>query len=251
MSGFAEVESTWAARLGDLRNVVRQHLVRAQLREHLDGVHSVLDVGCGQGTQAVELAADGREVVGVDPSTELLALAGQAAQARDCSLATLQGTIDDLGRLLRARTFDLVCAHGLLMYLPDAAAAVRQLADRVSPRGLLSLTVRNGDALAYRPGIRGDWQAAIQAFDADTYTNELGAQARAHRLEDVLGWCRELGLTVEAWYGVRVFTDGVDPETPPDESTLALCLKAEREAGRRDPYRRLASPIHVVARAPR
>lgn len=249
MSGFAEVETTWAARLGNLRNVVRQHLVRTQLRQHLDGVDTVLDVGCGQGTQAVELAAGGRHVVGVDPSADLLARADQAALARGCSVSTMQGSIDDLDQLLLGRTFDLVCAHGLLMYLPDAQTALRQLTRRVRPGGLLSFTVRNGDALAYRPGIRGDWEATLRALDAHTYTNELGAQASAHRLEDVISWCRQLALTVEAWYGIRVFTDGVDPEALPDESTLALCLKAEEEAGRRDPYRRLASQIHVMARA--
>lgn len=248
MSRFADVESAWTSRLGNLRNVVRQHLVRTQLREHLDGVNSVLDVGCGQGTQAIELAVHGLQVVGVDPSAELLAQADQAALARGCDLTTFQGEIDDLERLVPGRTFDLVCAHGLLMYLPDAEAAVRQLAERASRGGLLSFTVRNGDALAYRPGIRGDWAAALQSLDAKTYTNELGAQATAHRLEKVHGWCRALGLTVEAWYGVRVFTDGIDADRLPDE-TLAACLKAEEEAGQRDPYRHLASQYHILARA--
>jgi hypothetical protein len=58
-------------------------------------------------------------------------------------------------------------------------------------------------------------------------------------------------LTVDAWYGVRVFTDGVTPETLPDDDTLELCLRAEEEAGRSDPYRRLASQLHIVAHAPR
>lgn len=249
MSGFTEVETSWAARLGNLRNVVRQHLVRTQLHQHLDGVGTVLDVGCGQGTQAIELAARGHQVVGVDPSAELLRQADQAARSRRCTISTMQGTIDDLDRLFPGRTFDLICAHGLLMYLPYAKAAVHRLAARMGPSALLSFTVRNGDALAYRPGIRGDWEAALRAFDDDTYTNELGAQASAHRLDDALTWCRDMGLTVEAWYGVRVFTDGVDPEALPDDSTLALCLKAEEEAGRRDPYRRLASQIHIIARA--
>lgn len=248
MSGFADVESTWAARLGNLRNVVRQHLVRTQLHQHLDGVNTVLDVGCGQGTQAIELAVRGLQVIGIDPSAELLAQADQAARARSCNVTTFQGGIDDVEQFLPGRSFDLVCAHGLLMYLPDAQAAVRQLTERASPGGLLSFTVRNGDALAFRPGIRGDWEAALQALDADSYTNELGAQASAHRLEDVRGWCRDLGLTIEAWYGVRVFTDGVDPDTLPDNTTLAACLKAEKEAGRRDPYRQLASQLHVLAR---
>ncbi|MBW9215577.1 methyltransferase domain-containing protein [Mumia sp. zg.B53] len=249
MSGFADVETTWASRLGSLRNVVRQSLVRTQIHEHLEGVETVLDVGCGQGTQAIELAARGLEVTGVDPSVDLLALAEQAAEVRAVDVSMLRGTIDDLDDLLPGRTFDLVCAHGLLMYLPDPEKAVRQLAQRVAPGGVVSFTVRNGEALAYRPGVRGDWEAALRAFGADTYTNELGVRAAAHRLEEALAWCRGVGCEVEAWYGVRVFTDGVDPDTRPDDRTLAACLKVEEEAGRRDPYRRLASQLHIIARA--
>jgi 2-polyprenyl-3-methyl-5-hydroxy-6-metoxy-1,4-benzoquinol methylase len=59
MSAFSEVEDVWSARLGNLRSVVRQHVIREQLHAHLGGVATVLDVGCGQGTQAIELAARG------------------------------------------------------------------------------------------------------------------------------------------------------------------------------------------------
>lgn len=250
MSTFDEVATTWTARLGNLRNVVRQHLIRHQLQAHLTGVRTVLDVGCGQGTQAVELAATGRRVTGVDPSLDLLTRAREAAAANDCELSLLQGTLEDLEQLLGDRDFDLVCAHGLLMYLPDGAAAVRQLAARVRPGGLLSFTVRNGDALAFRPGIRGDWGAALAAFESSGYVNELGADATAHRLDDVLAWCTDSDLDVEAWYGVRVFTDPVDPDAVPHPGSLADCLAAEVEAGQRDPYRRLASQLHILARSP-
>lgn len=249
MGGFSDAEATWAARLGSLRNVVRQHLIRTQLQQHLEGVGTVLDVGCGQATQAVHLAADGRHVTGVDPSADLLARAQAAAADRGCRLSTRQGTIEDLEWLFPQQAFDLVCAHGVLMYLPSAQAGFAQLAARVRAGGLLSLTVRNGDALAWRPGVRGDWAAALDAFDATTYVNELGVHASAHRLADVRAWCREHGLTVEAWYGVRVFTDAAQATAMPEEQSLAQCLRAEEEAGRRDPYRRLASQLHVLARA--
>ncbi len=51
-----------ARRLGRLRDVVRQELVAAQLREVLPAGAPlrVLDVGCGQGTQALALARAGR-----------------------------------------------------------------------------------------------------------------------------------------------------------------------------------------------
>jgi 2-polyprenyl-3-methyl-5-hydroxy-6-metoxy-1,4-benzoquinol methylase len=159
VSNFADVEATWAARLGSLRNVVRQHLIRSQLRVHLDGITTVLDVGCGQGTQAIELAVAGRLVVGVDPSAALLALADEAAVRQGRSLLTLQGTVDDLQHLLPGKTFDLVCAHGLLMYVPSAQAAVELLRAQVAPGGLLSFTVRNGDA---SPTAQGSAATGVQ-----------------------------------------------------------------------------------------
>lgn len=243
MSSFDAVERVWADRLGNLRNTVRQHLVRTQLHAHLDGVTTALDVGCGQGTQAIELAARGIEVTGVDPSLDLLDL------LRGTAVETIHGELADLDDLLGDRRFDLVCCHGVLMYLPDARAAVADLASRARPGGLVSFTVRNGDALAFRPGFRGDWRAALDAFDATTYVNELGAAARAHRIDEVLGWCEELGLAVEQWYGVRVLTDARPVDELPDPADLQDCLAAEVEACRRDPYRRLASQLHVIARA--
>ena len=184
----------------------------------------------------------------VDPSADLLAQMTTQADLGGWVVEALQGTLEEVGSLVTDRTFDLVCAHGLLMYLPDAAEALALLAERVRPGGCLSFTFRNGDALAYRPGLRGQWREALSAFESESYVNELGATASAHRLEDALHWCGEVGLTVERWYGVRVFTDGRPADEVPDPATLADCLAAELEAGRRDPYRRLGSQIHIVAR---
>ncbi|MEU0314208.1 methyltransferase domain-containing protein [Nocardioides sp. NPDC006273] len=249
MTSFGTVESIWTDRLGSLRNVVRQRVIAAQLSEHLGAVSTALDVGCGQGTQAVLLAAGGLQVTGVDPSSDLLQRLDEAADAAGVEVRTLAGTLDDLDALLPDEQFDLVCAHGLLMYLPGPEAALPALAKQIRPGGLLSFTMRNGDALALRPGLRGQWAKALAAFDDMTYVNELGADAEAHRLEDVLGWCERAGLSVEAWYGVRVFTDGREAAEAPDPDTLQECLAAEVEAGRRDPYRRVGSQIHIIARA--
>lgn len=248
MTSFDAVENVWFARLGSLRNIVRQHAIREQLRGHIDGVETVLDVGCGQGTQALELARRGHRVTGVDPSAELLAQMTGQANEQGSAIEALQGTLDDVGDLVEGRTFDLVCAHGLLMYLPDAAEALAALAGRVRSGGLLSFTFRNGDALAYRPGLRGQWQEALSAFESAAYVNELGANAHAHRLEDICRLCDQLGLTIEDWYGVRVLTDGLPADERPDPATLSDCLAVELEAGRRDPYRRFGSQIHVIGR---
>lgn len=248
---FSGFEPVWSAQLGSLRNLVRQHVMASQLGEHLSGVRTVLDVGCGQGTQALLLAARGLTVTGVDPSPALLAQLRADATHRGVPVETMVGEVASLDETLGDRSFDLVCAHGLLMYLDDAQAALRQLAARVAPGGRLSFTVRNGDALAYRPGIRGEFEAALSAMEATGYRNDLGIEAVAHTRSEVLDWCRALGLDIEAWYGVRVFTDGVSADASLDSVDLDACLAAEVEAGQRDPYRALGSMLHFVAKAPR
>ncbi len=67
----------WVAGLGRLRDLVRQEVLAAQLSEVLvnRGLSRgrVLDVGCGQGTQALLLARAGHEVTGLDITPDLLA----------------------------------------------------------------------------------------------------------------------------------------------------------------------------------
>jgi len=248
MNSFAAGENLWLERLGNLRNAVRQELIGRQLGEHVQDGSSVLDVGCGQGTQAIRLARHGCVVVGVDPSRELLERLTAAAVDARVQLEVHVGRIEELTAMLGERAFDVVCAHGLLMYLDDPDAALATLVARLAPGGQLSITFRNGAALAFRPGMRRQWWAAIEAFDAQTYVNELGIDAQAQRLEHVIGSLSRLGLAVEAWYGVRVFTEPASGDERVDPSDLDSLLRAEEEAGRRDPYRQLASQIHLIAR---
>lgn len=82
------------------------------------------------------------------------------------------------------------------------------LANRVSTKGILSLTSRNRQSLALRPGLRGQWREAIAAFDGKTYVNELGAHARADDLESVVNHLNGTGLGVVEWFGGRLFQRG-------------------------------------------
>ena len=59
-TGFTGAERNWQARLGKQSDVVRQELVARQLAAELPlPPVRIIDLGCGQGTQALRLARRG------------------------------------------------------------------------------------------------------------------------------------------------------------------------------------------------
>jgi hypothetical protein len=55
-------------------------------------------------------------------------------------------------------------------------------------------------------------------------------------------------LGIVRWYGVRVFNDAIPADMGvPGEEVLSSLLDAEERAGCSDPYRWVASQIHVIA----
>jgi S-adenosylmethionine-dependent methyltransferase len=248
VASFTPGEKPWIDRLGNLRNVVRQEVIARQIAHLARPGTVVLDVGCGQGTQALRLATAGCKVTAVDPSAELLDLCSEAAVANRLNIELIQGKIEDLRNLCGGRMFDLVCCHGLMMYLDDWVQAVRVLSERLTSGGRMSVTFRNGHAMAMRPGLRGDWAAALSAFDSTAYVNELGLPARANRRDEIEAALTSAGMRPVTWYGVRVLTDATTVDAPPPEpDSLALLLDAEEQAGALEPYKWIGSQLHVIA----
>jgi SAM-dependent methyltransferase len=212
----------------------------------------VLDIGCGQGTQALLLARRGHVVTGLDSSAQLLddfraALTAEPAEVGD-RVRLVQGEADAVTGLFAASSFDVVLCQGVLMYFADPGPLLDAIAQVVVPGGLVSLLVRNGDALAMRPGLLGDWDGVAEAFDGVAYRNRIGVDARADRLADLTAALVQRQLPVTRWYGVRVFTDTATSDAPlPDDATLDAIVRAEVRAGCTDPYRHVAALLHLIA----
>lgn len=227
-----------------------------QLDEQLSGRFPVgrrlriLDVGMGRGTQALRLARAGHRVTGLEADPALLStardnLALEPAGIRE-RVRLMQGDGRDTGVHFLPGSFDVVLCHGVLMYVAEPDALVAGLARMLAPGGLLSLLVRNADALAMRPALAGDWAGALGALDTDAYTDRLGLSVRADRLDALTATLAGIAAPLHAWYGVRVFTDNVpDDAPPPSEEELARAVALEDRAGRTDPYRRVAALLHL------
>jgi SAM-dependent methyltransferase len=237
-----------------VRDVVRQELVARQLDEQIAGRFPVgrrlrvLDVGMGRGTQTLRLARAGHQVTGLERDPAMIAaaretLAGEPEGIRE-RMRIMEGDGRDTGVHFRPGSFDVVLCHGVLMHVAEPDPVLAGLARMLAQGGLLSLVVRNGDALAMRPGLYGDWAGALAAFGTTAYRNRLGLDVRADRRAALTATLAGIGAPLHTWYGVGVFTDTApDGAAPPaDMETL---LAAEERAGRTDPYRGVAALLHL------
>lgn len=249
----ANASHVWRSVLGGLRDVIRQELVSRQLAEHLpERPLRVLDIGCGQGSQAVRLAQAGHRVTGVDPSPEMqglfkIACDEQPAQVRD-RIDFVDATGQQVADIFESGSFDLALCQGVVAYLSEGEndELLNALRSVLTPGGLLSLLTINGDALAMQPGLSGDWDTALQAFGkTDQITTRLGVRLRTFGRNDLLAWLGRHAFEEAAWYGVRVFTDRAGDTEPPQRITDLMAV--EEQAGKTDPYRSVAAFVHTVS----
>ena len=160
---FVAGQEPWLERLGNLRNVVRQEMVTRQLAAHLPrGPLRVLDVGAGQGTQALRLARLGHSVTAVEPDGRMRAAFEQAAAGltpEQREHVTLVAT--DLAGLASVTRADGIRRRHVPRRAHVPPREPRRGCDAwpagSAPGGIVSIAARNGDAMAWRPAGRHDW----------------------------------------------------------------------------------------------
>jgi S-adenosylmethionine-dependent methyltransferase len=248
---FAGLAAGYNSSGGTLRRVVRHELVDRALAEHLpDPPTRIVDVGGGAGQQSIRLARKGYEITILDPSREMLAEARRRLASEDVDVRRRVRRVEGEGErgqeALGGETFDAVLCHGVLMYLEDAWPMVEALSTLARPGGIVSVLTKNASALAARPALEGRYQDALSALKTDRDRGRLGVLTRGDTVEGLSEAFAEAGLTVESWYGVRVFTDHLGNALPGDD--LPEMLELEWEGGKKDPYRSVARLIHVVGR---
>ncbi|HEY4331581.1 MAG TPA: methyltransferase domain-containing protein, partial [Ilumatobacteraceae bacterium] len=97
------------------------------------GPASVLDAGCGTGRIAIELAARGFDVTGVDLDVDMVAAARRKAPE-------VSWSVEDLARMQLSRRFDLIAMPGNVMIYcepADRRLIVHNMAQHLLPGGLL------------------------------------------------------------------------------------------------------------------
>jgi SAM-dependent methyltransferase len=221
--------------------VVERVLVRAGLRPG----ELVLDLGSGTGSVAVRaagLVAPGGEVLGVDPSAEMIAIAEQRAAA-----SGLRGVTFRQGRGERIPaddgSFNVVLASLSLMYAIDRGATAREIARVLRPEGRLVAAVwaaaeecdivrfqQIAGRFAPAPPVAGVGPGSLA--DPSPFFRELaksGIEARAER--ETLGFSfPNFDLAWEVLAGVT--TAGLPPERQAEARAAVMAMWPEPEQPR-------------------
>lgn len=104
---------------------------------------TVLDAGCGPGVHSIRAAKAGCRVVAVDFSERMLAHASERARAAGVA-DQIEFHREDLTQLSFAdASFRHVFSWGVVIHIPDARAALENLARITAPGGRLGLQITN------------------------------------------------------------------------------------------------------------
>lgn len=252
-SRFESGAEKYAAYLATTEGRLRVDLAWENLRAFLPQcavgcspeLRRALDLGGGTGALAVRLAGFGFDVVVVDSSDAMLALAEQAARAAgvSSSISLRHAGAAELSKEFPTACFDVVVCHSLLEYVENLAevlCAIRRLLRGAGAAASILVRNRLGEVL----------KAAIQSGDLDLAETNLSAEwaaeslygesARLFDAADLRSRLREAGLKVVAERGVRVIADYLPASLLQDERAYARIFALETMLGERPEFAGIA-----------
>jgi SAM-dependent methyltransferase len=210
---------------------------------------AVVDAGGGTGGFAVPLAALGHRVTVVDPSPDSLASLERRAAEEGSAVTGVLGDLGTLVDVVGTAGADVVLCHSVLEVVEDPVAGLAAVAAVLRPGGLASVVAANRSAAVVSRALAGRFDEALAVLDdAAGRWGTADATSRRYDRAGLVALLADAGLATDEVHGVRIFTDllpGALLDT--DNAAFEALVRLELAAAARDPYRDLATQLHVLA----
>ncbi|GAB3609825.1 methyltransferase [Humibacter ginsengiterrae] len=244
---FSEKLSQWRAYTETPWARIRYATVAEVLRRQCDALGDrirVLDVGGGDGMDALPLAKAGHDVTIVDPSRAWLAEARRRADEEGVGISTVLAGLDDLPH----GEWDLVLCHFVLRYRPAEAPDVAALAGRVRAGGRLSVMDVNPVGHVLRALVNDGPAAAASELHAERLeVKTFKTDARKVDVDQIQSDAAAAGLTPVGRYGNRIVNDLlIDNTAKYEPAFFSELLDLELELFDQEPFNRIGFAWQLV-----
>ncbi len=205
---FAHALDAWKDENNKPWGQLRYHTSQMNIARHIskERMFRILDVGGGDGMDAIYYAKLGHCVTIIDCSPTMLAEARRSAEKQGVGeqLTIYQTEPDSVPNLNGEQPFDLVLCHMMIEFVPDARVFLKGICKMLRPGGLLSLIDTNRYSDVYMKSFQmNSLPDALGALGAKEYfhpwVNRLTPRFSAEELIDQL---RESHCTLVGHYGI-------------------------------------------------
>jgi SAM-dependent methyltransferase len=197
--------------LGEITEAIEDRLLLRLLGEVAG--HDVLDVGCGDGSLALELSRRGARVTGVDANPEMIERAVARAAAAGAEVTFAVGAGQRLP--FPDACFDVVLAKTVLCFVADAETMIAEMARVLRPGGRFVIgELGRWSTWAAGRRLRAWFGSPLWRQGRFRTAGELEALARAAGLRRPVlrgavfyprwRWAARLMAPVDAWLGERL-----------------------------------------------
>lgn len=110
----------------------------------------ILDIGCGRAFDDVELAKEGAEVIGLEPSNIMIEHAKDYVYKNRANVFLVRGVGEYLP--FKDQSINKVVCKGALDHFFDPTMVIQQIARVLNPRGRAIIAIANFESLGFRLG---------------------------------------------------------------------------------------------------
>lgn len=250
---FAHALDAWKDENNKPWGQLRYHTSQMNIARHIskERMFRILDVGGGDGMDAIYYAKLGHCVTIIDCSPTMLAEARRSAEKQGVGeqLTIYQTEPDSVPNLNGEQPFDLVLCHMMIEFVPDARVFLKGICKMLRPGGLLSLIDTNRYSDVYMKSFQmNSLPDALGALGAKEYfhpwVNRLTPRFSGNELIDQL---RENKCSLVGHYGILNICAYL-PNEPKFEAQYFRDLeKLEYQLTDRYPYYLLARYFQIIA----